>query len=442
MAKRAKQELEKEKELTKKQIAHSRRQREQQKRAFIAVGAVLALILIVAAVGLYDLLIAQPSRPVAVVNDAPITVAQYQTRVRYERYILDDLLQRVQVELNSISGSQDSTGGFLAQYYQQFANQVYQQRLGVDQQTLNSMVEEDLARQKAAELGLTVSEPEINEDIRSRIAAQSGFLTQAQATSAASTVVAATATAQTFTPTPLPTPTPTLTATVAATPTETLPTPEPTPTAHIITDAEFSQSYAAYLKLLQDKAGVSEAQFRSYIQARLVVQKVAKHFADQTPTQAEQTNVSDIQVPTQAEAEAVRKELVAGQDFALVATRVSSDTYTAQQGGEMGWFLKGDLSQQYGPSFEDAVAALQPGQISQPISSTVMSAWYIFKVNDRVVRPLDPSQLRTEQQKAYSDWLSSATSSAGVKILWTTDMAPPDPLFPTPQPGQVPVSAP
>jgi parvulin-like peptidyl-prolyl isomerase len=228
----------------------------------------------------------------------------------------------------------------------------------------------------------------------------------------------------------------TLTATVVASPTEVLPTPGPTPTPHIITDAEFSQNYAVYIKLLQDKAGITEAQYRSYIQARLVVNKVTKYFADQVPTQAEQTNVSDIQLPTQAEAEAVRKELDAGQDFKVVATKVSSDTYTASQGGEMGWFLKGDLSQQYTSAFEDAVAALQPGQISQPISSTIMSAWYILKVNDRTVRPLDPSQLRTQQQKAYADWLNAARSSEGVKILWTADMAPPDALFSTPQAGE------
>ena len=404
MAKRVKQELEKEKELTKKQIAHSRRQREQQKRAFIALGVVAALILIVVAVALYDLLVAQPSRSVAVVNNVPITVAQYQSRVRYQRYILDTQLQQLQAELSSLSTSQDSTSSFLAQYYQQYANQIYQERLGVDQSVLNSMVGEEAVRQKAAELKLSVSDAELNEAIRAGIASQSGFVSQAQATSAAGTAVAATATALTFTPTPLPTATPTptatLTATVVASPTEVLPTPGPTSTPHIITDAEFSQNYAKYLQVLQDKAGINEAQFRSYVQAQLLTQKVQKYFADQVPAEAEQTNVSDIQVPTQAEAEAVRKELEAGQDFKVIATKVSSDTYTASLGGEMGWFLKGDLSQGYSSAFEDAVAKLQPGQISQPISSTIMSAWYILKVNDRGVRPLDPSQLRTQQQKA------------------------------------------
>ncbi len=449
MAKHVKQEFEKEKEkeLTKKQLAHSRRQREQQTRAYIALGVVGALILIVVAIALYDLLIAQPARPVAVVNNVPITVAEYQARDRYQRYILDTQLQQLQAEISTLSSSQDQSSSFLAQYYQQYANQIYQERLGVDQTVLNTMVGDEVVRQKAAELKLTVSDAELNEAIRAGIASQSGYMTQAEATSAVSTAIAATATALTFTPTPLPTATPTptatLTATVVASPTEVLPTPGPTPTPHIITDAEFSQNYANYLKTLQDKVGINEAQFRAYVQVQLLAQKVQKYYADQVPKEAEQTNVSDIQVPTQAEAETVRKELDAGQDFKVVATKVSSDTYTASQGGEMGWFLKGDLSQQYSSAFEDAVAKLQPGQISQPISSTIMSAWYIFKVNDRTVRPLDANQLSTVQRKAYSDWLTSATSSPGVKILWTASMAPPDSVVATAQAGQqVPVSTP
>jgi parvulin-like peptidyl-prolyl isomerase len=431
MAKRTKQE----KELTKKQIAVSRRQRQQQRRVFIGVGVVAALVLGVALWGLYDQLVWKPSRPVAIVNNAPIGIDQYQKRVLYERFVLDSLLRDLQTQLDSLDPN-DSTDQFLAQYFQQVANQVYQQRVGIDQQVLDTMVEEALARQKAAELGLTVSEGELNEAIRARMAGRSGFVTDSQATAIAGTVVAATATAETFTPTPQPTATPTLTATVATTSTPTV-SPAPTPTRHIITDAEFSQAYADYLKTLRDRVGVTENEYRSYVQAQLLVQKVAKYFADQVPTEAEQTNVSHIQVNTQPEAEAVRKRLDAGEDFALVASKVSSDTYTAAEGGELGWFLKGELALQLDPSFEEAVSSLSPGQYSQPISSTITAGWHIVKVNERGVHPLSERQLRAQQQQAYTDWLSQAESK-GVTLLWKPDMAPPDPLFTTPQPGEVP----
>jgi parvulin-like peptidyl-prolyl isomerase len=426
MAKRTKHE----KEPTKKQIALSRRQQKQKRQVLIGVGVVAALVLGVALAGLYDQLVAKPARPVAVVNGVRIRTNQYQNRVLYERFILDGVLRNLQTQL-SLLNPEDPANEFLTQYIQQYANQVYQQRLGVDQQALDDLVEEELVRQKAAELNLAVSEAEVNEAIRAQVAAQSGFLTESQATAIASTAVAVTATAETFTPTPEPTTTPTLTTTVVTTDTSPaapeIPTPEPTPTRHIITDDEFDQDYATYLSILKEQLGITEAEYRETVRARLLVDKVVEYFADQTPTEAEQTNISHIQVDTQEEAQAVSERLDAGEDFALVATEVSTDTITAADGGELGWFTEGDLASRFGMVFEEAAFSLNPGEYSQPISSP--SGWHIVKVNERGMRELNEYQLQTQQQQAYSDWLSEATNSEGVEILWEPDMPPPDPLL-------------
>lgn len=77
--------------------------------------------------------------------------------------------------------------------------------------------------------------------------------------------------------------------------------------------------------------------------------------------------------------------------------------------------------------FEEAAFSLKPGEYSQPISSPL--GWHIVKVNERGMRELNEYQLQTQQQQAYSDWLSEATNSEGVEILWEPDMAPPDPLL-------------
>jgi hypothetical protein len=85
------------------------------------------------------------------------------------------------------------------------------------------------------------------------------------------------------------------------------------------------------------------------------------------------------------------------------------------------------LALRFGPTFEATAFSLNPGEYSQPISSTV--GVHIVKVNERGVRPLSDSQLRTRQQQAYFDWLQEARSAEGVEILWEPDMAPPDPLL-------------
>lgn len=418
------------KEPTRKQLAVSRREREQRQRVLIGVGIVAALVLGVALAGLYDQLIAKPSRPVAVVNGVPIRTDDYQDRVRYERLLLDTMLQNLQTQL-AILDPQEPSNEFLVQYYGQLANQASQQRLSVDQQVVDELIEEELVGQKAAEQSLSVTEDELAEAIRTRIAAMSGFLTETQATAMASTAVAATATAETFTATPEPTSTPSLTITLVSTATPTvvpeIPTPAPTPTRHVITEEEFSQDYADYLTMLKEQTGLTEAGYRRLIQAGLLVDKVRQYFADQVPAQAEQVNVSHIQVDTQEEAQAALERLEAGEDFTLVASEVSTDTLTAANGGELGWLLQGDLASQYGPALEEAAFTLSPGQYSQPISSTV--GVHIILVNERAVRPVSEFRLDALRQQAYFDWLQEASTAEGVEILWEPDMAPPDPLL-------------
>jgi parvulin-like peptidyl-prolyl isomerase len=402
------------KELTKKQIAVSRHDKQQRNRVLMGLGAVAALVLGIAIVGLVDQLVIKPSRPVAVVGDARVRTDEYQGRVRYERFLMDSFLQQVQFQLAQLDPEDPSTS-FLSQYYQQIASQTQQQRLGVDSQTVYDMVEERLVRQKAAEVGLTVSEEELNEAVRARIAGMSGAATEKQATEVASTAVAATATAQTFTATPEPTAT------------QEIPTPQPTPTLHIITDEEFTQDYQDYLGVIQEQTGLTEAEYRRIVEGQLLATKVYDYYADQVPAEAEQVNMRHIKLDTEEAAQAALDRLEAGEDFALVASEVSTDTLSAEEGGELGWFIKDELEARYGAEVAEAAFSLEPGKPSQPIQG--LSGWHIVQVDERAVRPLTELQLSVQQRQAYSDWLEGARSSDAVQILWEPDMAPPDPLF-------------
>lgn len=413
------------KEPTRKQIALSGRQRQQKRRVFIGLAALAGLIVVVALIGVYDNLVARPARPVATVNGVSIRTDQYQARLRYERFLLDGLTRQVDAQLASVDPS-DPANDFMVQYLQQIGNQVAQQRAGLPRQLVDTLVEEELARQKAAEVGLTVTDAEISEEIRGRIAQQLGYVTEAQATSIAGTAMARTATAESFTPTP------TLTATLAATATEVIApteeaTPVPTPTPHIITDDEFGKQFGDYLAVLGDQAHISEGELRDYTRAGLLVEAVRDWFADQTPREAEQINVSHILAATDEQADLALERLKQGEDFALVASEVSSNTVTAAQGGELGWFVPGQLATRYNPEMEQVAFSLEPGAYSQPITSTM--GWQIIKVNERGVHPLNENQLLTKQAESYSTWLQEARQGTGVQVTWTADLAPPDPAL-------------
>ncbi len=74
----------------------------------------------------------------------------------------------------------------------------------------------------------------------------------------------------------------------------------------------------------------------------------------------ETVRVSHIMVKTEAEAEAIRKELEAGKDFAELAKAKSLDTGSAEKGGDLGEVGKGQTVQE----FEDAAFSLKEGELS------------------------------------------------------------------------------
>ena len=66
-----------------------------------------------------------------------------------------------------------------------------------------------------------------------------------------------------------------------------------------------------------------------------------------------------------ARAESLVVQLRHGADFATAAKRFSSDTASASQGGELGWFRRGVMVKE----FEDVAFRIRPGEISDPVET-------------------------------------------------------------------------
>ena len=410
---------------TRKQAAHSRREQEQLRLIYIGLGVVAVLIIIVLAFGLYQTYVIEPNAPVATVNGINITTRDYQNRVKYERFMLEDQLQQIQLQQQAASAqTQDQQlSDFLASQYQQLANQVLQQRSIVDRQTVNTMIDDQLVEAEAAKRGITVSEDEIAEYINRYLAGRLGGLT-AQSASATSTArVEASATAAQWTPTPTFTPSPTLTTTTEITPTPTLantPTPGPTPTLNVISQDSLSQEYTTWLKILAENTGISETTYRQIIGTLVLREKLREALAKEVPTTAEQAHARHILVETEAEAKDVIKRLKAGEDFAKLAEELSLDTASGAKGGDLGFVPRGRF---VGP-VDEAVFSLPIGEISEPIQTQF--GWHVIQVLDREVRELSPLDYQQSQRLALSDWLDQARLSADIKDYWTADMAPKD----------------
>ncbi len=73
----------------------------------------------------------------------------------------------------------------------------------------------------------------------------------------------------------------------------------------------------------------------------------------------------------------IRDQLLAGDEFGPVAQATSEDTMSAADGGSLGWVSPGEMV----PEFEQIVAALPLGEISEPFESRY--GWHIAQVTER-----------------------------------------------------------
>jgi peptidyl-prolyl cis-trans isomerase C len=75
-----------------------------------------------------------------------------------------------------------------------------------------------------------------------------------------------------------------------------------------------------------------------------------------------------------AKAQELRKEILAGKDFATIAKAESDDTGSAIQGGDLGHFKRGQMV----PAFEQTAFSLKPGEVSEPVKTQF--GYHLIKV--------------------------------------------------------------
>ncbi|EDQ06291.1 putative parvulin-type peptidyl-prolyl cis-trans isomerase [Sulfitobacter indolifex] len=96
-------------------------------------------------------------------------------------------------------------------------------------------------------------------------------------------------------------------------------------------------------------------------------------YKDAEPEQ--EFNASHILVETKEEADAIKAELEGGADFAEVAKEKSTGP-SGPGGGSLGWFGPGMMV----PEFEEAVAGMEAGGVSEPVETQF--GWHVIKLNE------------------------------------------------------------
>ncbi len=208
------------------------------------------------------------------------------------------------------------------------------------------------------------------------------------------------------------------------------------------TDREFAE-------MLKEKK-ITEKDFRSLLEQRLSLQAyVEKHGLDDPRVpekdvreyyesnprafiREELIKVSHIMIKADAEigaegkalarkkTEGIRKEIIAGKDFAELAKKESQDGY-AQRGGDLGYIKRGFMPGE----FDDAAFGLEVGRVSDVIATK--HGFHIIKLHDRKpagkipyeeVKDFIGKYLKEKQgKKRLEDHMAGLKKKAVIEIL-------------------------
>lgn len=357
---------------TKKQIAFSRKQARQNRIIWLSVGGLVLLILVVLAFAVAQELVLKPGQPVAYVNGTAIRLDDFQDLLVYRRYNLHAQELNVQNSLNTMDPN-DEANQFIVSFYQQQLAQIQSALATAPQDAVDELVGDELIRGKAEELHLSITDADVEEAL---------FPTQQE----------------------------------PITSTEGAPTPVPR-----------EELDARYSRLLSD-LGMSDKRFRALVKRNLLREKLQETLADQVPTTGPLIYLHLIATETEEQALAAKERIESGEDFALVAQEVYSETSSTEFDGDVGWVTTGQLSEQYGQELETLAFSLEIGKIGYTESA---GQFLVLMVSDKDENgPLPQEVLTGRQNSALTDWLDERKASPDVVIenILQPSQIPPDPF--------------
>jgi len=161
--------------------------------------------------------------------------------------------------------------------------------------------------------------------------------------------------------------------------------------------------------------GYSEEEFREAIRSNLLTQRVREAVLAQTGdvNTIRTVHARHILVATQAEAEVVAQRLQNGEVFEALAAELSRDVTTKDTGGNLGFFVREDLTT---PQLADLAFTLEPGQMAGPIETAL--GWHIVQTLEFGERPVATGGEAIALEQRFTDWLAARRQSATIEKLF------------------------
>ncbi len=359
--------------MTKRQATRAERDRRWTRLVVWGCSGALALVLAIVAFGFFYENVWRANEPIATVHGRTITVQDYAKVLGFKQVMLDAQQQQYEQYAQRPPTPGNADSAFMAQLAQQQLQQIRQQRAELEGKTVEEMMNAELMRDEAQRRGLQVTPEEINEALVDEFGVR-----------------------QPTTPTTPPEPNADGTMPVA--------TPTPPQPATVDEVKRARDLMADNLKRLKI---ISEPEYIKWIiEPRVLRKKLNDVMMADVPRTQPQVHARHILTDTQADAQTAIDRIKNGEDFATVAQEMSKDTGSAQQGGDLGWFPRGQMVK----PFEEVAFALPPGELSRPVKSDF--GYHVIEVLEKGDRELSDDQYTSLRNRAVDQWLDEQRADA------------------------------
>jgi hypothetical protein len=344
------------------------------------------LLIGVLAYGYISEVIIKGRQPVATVNGEPIPTKEWQARVRELRRRLEIQLNAYQQQRMAIDPSAPNADLYIQQLDQEIRTlqtQLSEEReMQIGQQVLQQMAQEEIYRQEAERLGISVTAGEIDQSIEQ-------FFGYDRTSLAGSTSPE----------------TGTITDTTTTTPTTGM------------TEGEFETQYEDYINLVLKPTGLGVEGFRAMMEASLLGQKIREQVTSAVPTTAEQVDMRYIAFPSEEGAVPVLERLEQGEEWETIEAEIDADEEGAAYVTDMEWRTERYIQDQFGEQISQPVLAAEEGSLLGPLAGQ-SGRYYVIQVLGHETRELDEFMLSYEKSAAFEDWLTQQMQSVEFSEDW------------------------
>jgi parvulin-like peptidyl-prolyl isomerase len=159
-----------------------------------------------------------------------------------------------------------------------------------------------------------------------------------------------------------------------------------------------------------DNNGFTEEEFRESLHNTLITQRVQQSVVNADQLVLTTVRARHILVDTSEGAAEILARLDAGEGFSQLAAVYSKDPNTKDTGGDLGWFVREDLTV---PELADFALQLQPGQRGGPVETVL--GFHVIETLAFGERPATPEEQYAASMQQFNAWLGNIWLAATIE---------------------------